>query len=276
MATTSLVQAQVDRFRRDGFVAPVPVLEPAEVEALLTWLAAFEAGPGASKKERREAHLRLKPHLLFPELYSVVQHPRILDAIESLIGPDILVWSSSFMIKDPEDGTFASWHQDSHGTRLHGDQLVSAWIALEDVGPENAAMQIIPGSHRQGSRPHRARPDHANLAVLGEHIEDEVDTSSAVDVELRAGEMSLHHLHVVHGSPPNRSRRSRIGFVVRYFPAWMDAPGGLSSALLVRGEDLYGLHKPETPPVSHRDPATIESWRTALQLRRRRITSWKS
>lgn len=275
MATSGLARPQVDQFRRDGYLAPVSALDEAEVRALVDWLLAFEGGSGASRRERRETYLRLKPHLLFPEIDAVVRHPRILDSIEALIGPDILVWSSSFMIKDPEDGTYASWHQDSHGTRLYGDQLVSAWIALEDVDPENSAMRIIPGSHRDGSRPHRVRADRANLVIAGEHLED-VDDAPAIHVVLRAGEMSLHHFHVVHGSPPNRSRRSRIGFVVRYFPAWMSAEGGLSSALLVRGEDPYGLHAPETPPVSHQDPATIESWRRAVQLRRRRIASLRS
>lgn len=273
MATTSLARAQADRFRRDGFLAPVPALDEAEVRRIVDWLVAFESGPGSSRKERREAYLRLKPHLLFPELHAIVRHPRILDVIESLIGPDILVWSSSFMIKDPEDGVYASWHQDSHTATLHGDQLISAWIALEDVGPENGSMRIIPGSHLQGPRPHRTRHDHANLVIAGEHLADELDEDAAIHVELRAGEMSLHHVHVVHGSPPNQSRRSRIGFVVRYFPAWMSAQGGLSSALLVRGEDPYGLHAPESAPVSHQDPATIEAWRKALQLRRRRISS---
>lgn len=272
MASAGLQRADVDRYRRDGFLAPVRALDEAEAAKIRAWLVAYESAPGASKRERREACLRLKPHLLFPELDAVVRHPRILDAVEAIIGPDIFVWSSSFMIKDPGDGGFASWHQDSHGTRLQGAQMVSAWIALEPVDRGNGAMRVVPRSHHDGHRPHGRRRDARNLVILGEHLED-VDETEAVDLTLQPGEMSLHHLHVVHGSPPNTSERSRIGYVVRYFPTWMGAEGAMSSALLVRGEDAYGFHEKETPPVSHRDPATIDAWRRALQLRRRRITS---
>lgn len=275
MASAGLQRADVDRYRRDGFLAPIRALDEAEAGQIRAWLLAYESAPGASKRERREACLRLKPHLLFPELDAVVRHPRVLDAVEAIIGPDILVWSSSFMIKDPGDGGFASWHQDSHGTRLQGAQMVSAWIALEPVDRENGAMRVIPRSHHDGLRPHRRRRDIRNLVILGEHIE-QVDEDAAVDVALRPGEMSLHHLHVVHGSPPNISERSRVGYVVRYFPTWMGADGGMSSALLVRGEDSYGFHQKETPPVSPGDPATIDAWRGALQLRRRRISALAS
>jgi non-haem Fe2+, alpha-ketoglutarate-dependent halogenase len=272
MASAGLQGADVDRYRRDGYLAPVAALDESEAGTIRSWLAAFEAGPGASRRERREAYLRLKPHLLFPELDAVVRHARILDAVEAIIGPDIFVWSSSFMIKDAGDGAYASWHQDSHGTRLQGNQMVSAWIALEEVDTGNGAMRVIPRSHHDGHRPHGKRRDMLNLVILGEQI-DAVDEDAAVDIVLRPGEMSLHHLHVIHGSPPNTSDRSRIGYAIRYFPTWMNAEGGLSSALLVRGEDEYGFHEKESPPVSHRDPATIDSWRRALQLRRRRISA---
>jgi ectoine hydroxylase-related dioxygenase (phytanoyl-CoA dioxygenase family) len=260
----------VAAYRRDGFLFPLPALVPEEVAAARDWLATFERRHASvPAKERRETLLRFKPHLLHPELDRIVRHPRILDAVTAVIGSDVLVWSSAFFIKDTRDPAFVSWHQDSLTYGLDGDELLSAWIALTDVDAGNGAMRFAPGSHRAGLVRHRLVADHRNLVSLGETI-DGVDETAAVRIELRAGEMSLHNIHLMHASDPNASDRPRIGFVVRYMPPAMRPRGGPASALLVCGQDRHGHFEPEAPPLAADDPATIARHERALALRRAR------
>jgi hypothetical protein len=276
MAGGGLDREQVARYRRDGFLFPIPVLAPAEITALCAWLDAFEAEHAdLPKKQRRETKLRFKPHLLHPILDRVVRNARILDAVESCIGPDILVWSSAFFIKDGSDTdrgdpSFISWHQDSVTYGLAGDELVSAWIAFSDADPENASMRFLPGSHRGGLVKHRFAADPANMSSLGETI-DGIDESAAVDLTLKAGEMSLHNIHLIHASGVNRTTRRRIGYVVRYIPPTTRSLNGAASALLARGQDRFGNFAPERSPVAADDPATIAHHRWAQELRGRRV-----
>lgn len=271
MPGAGLTAAECARYRRDGFVFPVAALRASEVAAARAWLDAFDRRHAAlPKKERRDSMLRFKPHLLHPALDAIVRHPRILDAIERLIGPDILVWASAFFIKDARDRSFVSWHQDSVTYGLQGDDLVSAWIALNDVDAGNASMRFLPGSHRGGLVHHRLATDADNMVSLGETI-DGIDAARSVSVELRAGEMSLHNIHLMHASEANASDRARIGFVIRYFPPAMRAQGGPASALLVRGEDRHGNFELERPPLAADDPATIARHARALELRKARV-----
>lgn len=271
MPAAGLTEAERARYRRDGFVFPVPALQDSEVATARAWLDDFERRhAGLSAKERRESLLRFKPHLLHPALDAIIRQPRILDAIESLIGPDILVWSSAFFMKDAHDRGFVSWHQDSVTYGLEGDDLVSAWIALTDVDAGNASMRFLPGSHRAGLVHHRLAAHADNMVSLGETI-DGVDEARSVGVALRAGEMSLHHIHLMHASDANASDRPRIGYVVRYFPPDMRAHGGAASALLVRGEDRHGNFELEQPPLAAEDPATIARHARAVELRKARV-----
>ncbi len=271
MPGAGLTAADCARYRRDGFVFPVPALENGEVARTRAWLDAFEhRHADLSKKQRRETLLRFKPHLLHPELDAIVRHPRILDAIEAIIGPDILVWSSALFMKDARDRGFVSWHQDSVTYGLDGDELISAWVALTDVDAGNASMRFLPGSHLGGLVHHRLVADADNMVSLGETI-DGVDDARSVSVSLRAGEMSLHNIHLMHASDANKSDRTRIGFVIRYFPPAMRAHGGLASALLVRGQDRHGNFDLEQSPVAADDPATIARHARAIDLRRARV-----
>jgi hypothetical protein len=268
-----LSATQVERYRRDGYVFPVPALTRDETSELRDWLAAFEARHSAvPAKQRRETLLRFKPHLLHPVLHRVVSHPHILDAVESLIGPDILVWSSAFFIKDAHDPAFISWHQDSITYGLAGDDLVSAWIALVDVDPGNGAMKFLPGSHRVGPVEHRFIANAANMSSLGETIPT-IDEKRAVGIGLSAGEMSLHNIHLMHASDPNDSGRPRLVYVVRYVPTSERVRQGRASALLVRGSDRFGHFEFETPPLDENDPATIAAHDRATRLRMARTFS---
>src|SRR4051794_30221153 len=212
----ALSNEDVRHYRERGYVAPVRVLSAEKAAALRGWLEAYEAGNGPLA-----GPLRHKTHLLFPWLDDLIRESAILDAVEDLIGPNILVWGTSFFIKEARDPSFVSWHQDSTYWGLDPADIVTAWVALSDSTAENGAMRVIPGSHTLDQIPHRDTFAANNLLTRGQEVMVEVDPADAATLELAAGEMSLHHVRLVHGSDPNPSPRRRIGFAIRYIPTYV-------------------------------------------------------
>jgi ectoine hydroxylase-related dioxygenase (phytanoyl-CoA dioxygenase family) len=148
--------------------------------------------------------------------FRLASHPAVLDAVESLIGPEILIDGNLVFYKPPHDASYASWHQDSVYSGWHLTPSVSAWIALTASDPANGCMRVIPGSHKQGLLEHDNVQDPHMLNRRGERLRMDVDETQAIDLVLRPGEMSLHHTNIVHGSNPNTSDGPRIGFIVRF------------------------------------------------------------
>ena len=240
----TLADAALRQYRESGCYAPVPVLSSAEAARLRDQLESFEATAGILAGK-----LRHKSHLLFTWLNDLIRHPRILDAVEDVIGPDILCWGSSFFIKEPRNPSFVSWHQDSTYWGLEPADVVTAWVALTDSTAANGAMRVIPGSHLLDQVPHRDTFRVDNLLSRGQEIMVEVDATKARMLELQAGEMSLHHVRLIHGSDPNPSGMRRIGFAIRYIPTYVrQAAGSHDSATLVRGVDAYHNFNPEQRP----------------------------
>lgn len=242
----ALSSAAVERYRRDGFYFPVPVLTPDEARECRRRLEAVEAANGG----QLGGELRQKPHLLFTWLADLVRHPAILDAVEDVLGPNLLVWSTSFFIKGPRDAAFVSWHQDATYWGLSEPDVVTAWVAFTEATVDNGAMRMVPGSHGE-QLVHRDTFAANNLLSRGQEIEVAVDEARGVDIVLRAGEMSLHHVRMVHGSPPNRSDDRRIGFAIRYIPTYVrQLAGEADGAMLVRGVDDFHYYVPERPPTA--------------------------
>ena len=242
----ALSSAAVERYRRDGFYFPVPVLTPGGARECRRRLEAVEAANGG----QLGGELRQKPHLLFTWLADLVRHPAILDAVEDVLGPNLLVWSTSFFIKGPRDAAFVSWHQDATYWGLSEPDVVTAWVAFTEATVDNGAMRMVPGSHGE-QLVHRDTFAANNLLSRGQEIEVAVDEARGVDIVLRAGEMSLHHVRMVHGSPPNRSDDRRIGFAIRYIPAYVrQLAGEADGAMLVRGVDDFHYYVPERPPTA--------------------------
>jgi non-haem Fe2+, alpha-ketoglutarate-dependent halogenase len=243
---TRLASAAVEQYRRDGFYCPVRVMSPGEALALRGQLEAVEAEHGG----RLSGEIRHKPHLLFTWLADLVRHPSILDAVEDVLGPNLLAWSTSFFIKEARDPAYVSWHQDATYWGLSAPDVLTAWVAFTDATVENGAMRMVPGSH-DAQLEHRDTFAPNNLLSRGQEIAVEVDEARGVDILLRAGEMSLHHVRMVHGSPANRSDDRRIGFAIRYIPTYVrQIAGDGDSAMLVRGVDDYHHFAPEHPPAS--------------------------
>ncbi len=240
----SLSEAAVRQYRELGFYAPVPVLSRDEASALRRRLEAFEAGGSGV-----QGAVRHKPHLLFTWLNDLIRHPRILDAVEDVIGPDILCWGTSFFIKEQRNPSYVSWHQDSTYWGLEPPDIITAWVAFTASTAANGAMRVIPGTHKLDQVAHRDTFAADNLLSRGQEITVDVDERQAVMLELAAGEMSLHHVRLIHGSDPNPSDDRRIGFAIRYIPTYVrQVAGSHDSATLVRGADRYHHFEHERRP----------------------------
>jgi non-heme Fe2+,alpha-ketoglutarate-dependent halogenase len=240
----ALTKAQLAAYERDGYLAPVPALSDAEARGLRAKLETIEAGMGGPLR----GDIRHKAHLLFPFLAELIHHPKILDAIEDVLGPDLLCWNTNFFIKEADTPSFVSWHQDSTYWGLSAPDVCTAWVALTPSNLDNGAMAVIPKTHTIDQIPHRDTFDRHNLLTRGQEVAVEVDETEAVPLVLQPGEMSLHHVRLVHGSPPNPSPDRRIGFAIRYIPTSIYQLEGTDSATLVRGEDRYGHFELEPSP----------------------------
>src|SRR5690348_845547 len=249
-----LTKTQIAQYEETGYLAPIPVMPEHEALALRQKLEAVEAEMGGPLR----GDLRHKTHLLFPFLAELVRHPRILDAVEDVLGPDILCWSSNFFIKEATDPAFVSWHQDSTYWGLSAPDVATAWVALTPSNLENGAMAVIPGSHTMDQIPHQDTFDRDNMLTRGQEIMVDVDESEAVPLILSPGEISLHHVRLVHGSPPNPSGDRRIGFAIRYVPTSLRQLEGEDSATLVRGTDRYHHFQHEPRPRRNLDPEILD------------------
>ncbi|WP_176053172.1 phytanoyl-CoA dioxygenase family protein [Paraburkholderia caribensis] len=249
----SLTPQQAEQFRKYGYVAPIRVMSVERALELRKRLEDFEHSDSPFVKKA----LNVKSHLLFPWLNELVRSDAVVDAIEDLYGENLLVWASSFFIKNGRDPAYVSWHQDSTYWGLSKPDVVTAWVALSESSRENGAMQVIPGTHLLDQMPHRDTFSENNLLTRGQEVAVEVDGSKAVSIELEPGEMSLHHVRIVHGSPPNDSPNRRIGYAIRYIPTYVRQLEGNDSATLVRGIDAFNTFEHEPLPTIDLDPAFL-------------------
>lgn len=252
--TNLLSERQLNQYERDGVVFPIKVFSADEASffrgAIESILDACREGP-----VRRLGNL----HLFFDWAHRLVTHEALLNAIEDVLGADILIDGTLVFYKPPHDSGYVSWHQDSVYSGWHLTPSTSAWIALTASRPANGCMRVIPGSHAQGLLNHVNIRDESNLVRRGERVETEVDESQAVDVVLEPGEMSLHHSTIVHGSNPNTSGGPRIGFIVRFVTNKIRSRE--RPLLRVRGEaDCSHLVLAE-PPARMDQQTAFSAWR---------------
>lgn len=237
-----LTQDQIDAYERDGFVCPVPVLSPDEVRALRGDMEAWERKVGHPVDWPEKS----KSYLVFDWADRLVHHPKVLDAVEDVIGPDILVYHSTLFMKEANTPAFVRWHQDGTYFFLSPNYHVTAWVALSEASVRAGCMRAIPGSHKLGQFPHDDKPEPMNMIKRGQGISDRFDGETGVFMPLRAGELSLHHTDLVHASGANENDDRRIGLAISYIPTCVKPVGGVKpSALLVRGVDRYNHFVPE-------------------------------
>ena len=256
MATNLLSRSEVAAYHREGFVCPVPAIEPERAQETLARLRRFEAETGLSAG----ATMGHKGHLKLIALYALVFHEKIVDAAESILGPNILCWGSNLLVKEAGSPNFVAWHQDSAYWGVNPEDVCTVGLALTPSTSENGAMRVIPSSHQseQMALPHRpSGKGTPNSLFSGEEIAVEVDESQAVELLLAQGEMSLHHIKVVHGSRPNRSDGPCILFSIRYVAPHVCPPEPLRRATLVRGHGLSGYFEPDPVPTRDMEPEIV-------------------
>jgi hypothetical protein len=219
-----------------GVAFPLPVLTAEELEAIRGEYGRLTEAHGGTLTRFDRAHL------YFGWAYDLATHSRVLDAVASVLGDDLVVWGTLILSKPPHDDGFIAWHQDgAYADFLGGAPSLSAWIALTDSTIESGCMRVVPGSQTTKLE-HLQRHDPLNMLRQGQEIAAEVDEATAVDVELRAGEMSLHHVDMIHGSRPNRASWWRTGFITRYStPAMLRAATPVVFARGRHAEHLQAL-----------------------------------
>lgn len=268
-----LTNVQTEEFRERGYVSPIRVMSADEAAAYRARLEAFERAQGSPLKGGQ----RNKGYLLFTWANEILHNPKLLDAIEDLIGPDFVVYHSTTWIKEANSPGFVSWHQDSTYFGLEQLEQVTAWVALSKADRAAGCVRVLPGSHKLGQLPADLRPDKNNLLSSGQTVKLDIDDKATVEMPLQPGEVSLHHACTVHGSAGNETADRRIGLCLHFVPSHvmpmehLRKSGALCSAMLVRGRAMHAFFPPEPEPKSDCDEASISAHAEAVASYRRMV-----
>ena len=252
-----LTEQQVQSYHRDGYLYPFDALSPVELTDCRAGLARFETylgGPVA------KAELKWRSHAFAhsPWFAKLAMHPRILDAVEDVIGPNILIWTSTFFIKEPHSPTFAAWHQDSTYFGLAPQTLITAWVALSDASHEAGCMDAVSFNGAPRQMHHAAKRLEHSINRAGQEVVEGIDEAKAEAMALRAGQFSLHHELAIHRSSPNNAAHRRIGLGFNYIPTSVRTTTPVRmSAMLVRGKDEFGHFDLIDPPRGELDAAAL-------------------
>jgi ectoine hydroxylase-related dioxygenase (phytanoyl-CoA dioxygenase family) len=257
-----LSEAQVQGYERDGYVSPIDVLSAAEVKEFRQDLEGWEKQRGQAIDFPEKS----KSYLLFNWADQLVHHPKILDAVEDVIGPDILVYHSTLFLKEANTPAYVRWHQDSPYFYLSPHLHVTAWVALSDASIAAGCMQVLPGSHQWGVFEHDDKPEPMNMIRRGQGISDRFDNTQGTFIPVGPGQMSLHHTDLVHASGGNTTNDRRLGFAISYIPAHVKPVGAVKpSALCVRGRS-HGHFLEETRLKQALNEEAYKSHTSALSL----------
>jgi non-heme Fe2+,alpha-ketoglutarate-dependent halogenase len=195
--------------------------------------------------------------LVSKALWDLVHTPAILDQVQEVVGPDLLVWGASFFKKAGGSADFVSWHQDATYWGLEPPDITTAWVALSPSTVESGCMRVVPGSHRS-KLPHVETYGANNMLSRGQEIAFDVEDQEITDVVLNPGQMSLHHVLIAHGSEPNRASHPRVGFAIRYIGGHVrQTTASHDTATLVRGQNRAGTFELEHGPSGELDPADL-------------------
>ena len=249
----NLSSNQLKQYNDEGYIAPINILSTEEaIEARKEIELIEKKIPNEINKKGR-----YNVHLISPKLDAIVHNSKILDIVESIIGKNILVCGTTLFIKNPKQEGFVSYHQDAKYIGLEPHNWVTAWVAITDSYEENGCMRMWPKSHLE-IRDHNEKFNEGNLLTRGQTVEG-VTASELKSVELKAGQMSLHHPRIVHGSGINNSNDRRIGFVIQsYIGTNVKQILGKNSVQVARGTDHYNYHMKINRPVSLMDQNDIK------------------
>jgi len=250
----SLNVKQLKNYKEHGFVAPINVLSLEGAKKIKEEIEHIE------KKWPEEliGLGRNNVHYISPIFDQVCHNSKILDAVESIIGKDILVGGTTLFIKDPDNKGFVSWHQDAKYIGFEPYNWVTAWLAITDANEENGCMRMWAGSHKEKIKDHKDKYDENNLLTRGQTIQN-VPIEKTTPIILKAGQLSLHHPMIVHGSGTNKSNQRRIGFVIQsYIGTNVDQVLGKIFVQQARGQDKFKYHEYIKRPVELMSKIDVE------------------
>ena len=230
---------QLKQYEDEGFVSPINIFSKNKAKDIRDEIELIEK----KMPEELEKSGRYNAHLISPLLDEVTHNPKILDAVQSLIGKDILVCGTTLFIKNPNEKGFVSYHQDAKYIGLEPHNWVTAWVAITDSNENNGCMRMWSGSHKDDLKEHDQKFNQGNLLTRGQTVKN-VPKEETTPLVLTAGQMSLHHPTTVHGSELNKSDDRRIGFVIQsYIGTNVQQILGKNSVQLARGIDNYNFHE---------------------------------
>ena len=235
---------------RDGFVSPLRILSPESANHHRSVMEATEAQHG-------KLHYKFKMHSVLKSPWEIATNETLLDAVEAILGPNILIYNVCYIVKEAGATTFISWHQDLTYWGLSNDHQVSAWVALSPATAESGCMRMIPGSHKHGRVEHAETDDEDNALALGQTVQG-VDEAASILTPLQPGEASLHHGWTLHASMPNVSDDRRIGVNIQYLSTdCRQTMHDQDSVILVRGVDQYQHFKVDVPALRDMHPVDL-------------------
>ena len=249
-----LSDQQLSDYERNGIVFPVSLFSPAEASRYCRALMSIADECGEGSLKRMDGL-----HLFFDWAYRLATHEVLLNAVEDVLGSDLLIDGTLVFWKPPQDSGYVSWHQDALYSSWHLTPTTSAWIALTPSHRSNGCMRAIASSHKQGLLTHGNVSDESNLLFRGERVALDIDESRAVDVVLLPGEMSLHQSTIIHGSNPNTSDEQRIGFIVRFVTSRVAKRD--RSMMRVRGNSTCSHLQLAKPPTETDHQSALSAWR---------------
>ena len=243
---TNLSPNQLKQYKDEGFVSPIDIFSKDKTNEIRKEIELIEENiPGELNKSGR-----YNAHLISPLLDEVTHDPKILDAVQCIIGENILVCGTTLFVKNPNQKGFVSYHQDAKYIGLKPYNWVTAWVAITDSNEHNGCMRMWPGSHKDNLKNHDQMFNEGNLLTRGQTVKN-VPIDKTTPLILKAGQMSLHHPKVVHGSDLNKSNDRRIGFVIQsYIGTNVKQVLGKNSVQLARGLDEFNYHEIITRPKS--------------------------
>ena len=236
---TKLTTEQIYHYKNKGYISPIDALTSIEAKEIRDEIEKIEK----NWPKALEGINRNYVHLISPLFNKVCLNKNILDAVESIIGKDILICGTTLFIKNPKEKGFVSYHQDAKYIGLEPHNWVTVWIAITDANEKNGCMRMLPGSHKENLKHHEQNFDENNLLTRGQTVKN-VSLNETEPVILKAGQISLHHPKIVHGSGLNYSDDRRIGFVIQsYIGSNVDQVLGKMYVQKARGEDKYKYHE---------------------------------
>lgn len=251
--TGSLTEQEIDQFKSNGYFMKKRAITAEHAFDCRRRIEAMELALGEDCNKR----MKIKAHVVAPWMVDLSRHPVILDAVESILGPDILLFGSSMFAKSANSDKFVSWHQDSAYYGLSPNNSVTAWLAFTPSNKTNGCLRVLPGSHLGEDYEHEETYDPKNLLARGQSIIG-MNDDKAEYLELEPGEFSLHHVRTAHGSLGNESPDRRIGLAFFYIATNVESTLGRRTALKVRGKDNFNYWDDDPLPSLDLDPVTIQ------------------